>query len=413
MSFASKRSRKDASDTLSFDPDFVSLENMSFLLMLGMLPLEVHDLVLPPARVIMLLTVCQQLRSIIRRPGVRDLLKTQVTVRPKVTYIRGEGLSIQLATLNYLWVSSLHLQNISMRGCFYQISLILKRVRNLRTLDVSDNELSWCDIRWTTIEVVRSTTSLTKLSIGGNREDGALENGIRELCKMSSLHYLDVSRMRLENSTICKMARVLPTASLTTLNLYGNFMSGSNTKRIIEGLTRNTALTSLDLGKNYSSERSSYALAELVVHNTTIKTLCISGMSVLRARPALPARTARTVRISARRAQYVLEEITRANTTLTHLDISRYKFSDDTSADCILALLGGNTPLKVLDLSHCCALPCTVQKVAEAVSQHSTLTVLRLAGNKMKSRYTITALCNLARTCTRLVELDIGTSKMV
>jgi hypothetical protein len=29
--------------------------------MLGMLPLEVHDLVLPPERVIMLLMVCQQL----------------------------------------------------------------------------------------------------------------------------------------------------------------------------------------------------------------------------------------------------------------------------------------------------------------------------------------------------------------
>jgi hypothetical protein len=61
MSFASKHSRKDAPDAPPLDPDFVSLEKMSFVLMLGMLPLEVHDLVLPPERVIMLLMVCQQL----------------------------------------------------------------------------------------------------------------------------------------------------------------------------------------------------------------------------------------------------------------------------------------------------------------------------------------------------------------
>jgi hypothetical protein len=142
MSFASKRLRKDASDTPPIDPDFGSLENMSFLLMLGMLPLEVHDLVLPPARVIMLLMVCRELQGIVRRPGVPSHLKTQVAVRPRGRYRNCEGLLQQLERLHYLQVSSLQLQEINLNRCFNRITGVLRYCPSLRHLDVSGNGLS-------------------------------------------------------------------------------------------------------------------------------------------------------------------------------------------------------------------------------------------------------------------------------
>jgi hypothetical protein len=303
-------------------------------------------------------------------------------------YPAGVGLSDQLAMLNYLWVSSLHLQKISMSWCFYQITLILTGLPKLRTLDVSDNSLGWGDIYWTARDVVWLNTSITKFSMGGNREYGTLTNFIQTLC--TSLKYLDVSRMCLEKSMIRKMARVLQIAGLTTINLEGNILSARKTLRIIQAVTLNTTLTSLDLGNNRFCQEGANAMAGLVAVNTTITKLGIS-------------------RTFTHHVCTVLDEITRDNTMLTHLDISQNRFSGFILEECIAAMLRGNTPLRVLNLRGCRMLPWTVVTVAEAVSQHPTLTVLLLVGNKMDSQY----ICNLARTCTRLVDLEIGTSNMV
>ena len=340
----------------------------------------------------MLLMVCKQLRSIIRREGVGDNLKFQVTVRPKDRYPKGEGVVHRLQTLHYLCVTELQLQRTSMRGCFFEIRSILTALPRLRSLDVSDNNLYTTDIWEIAHEMLHLNTSLTKFSIGGNSEGAGMSDFIQQMCTF--LKDLDVSRMSLETQTIRRMESVLPIASLEKLNLFGNFMTFNNMRRIVRGLAINTSLTSLDLGANNFWNATANDMAGLLAKNTTITALGIA-------------------RIQARHACTVLNGITSANTTLTHLDISEIRFAGSISEDSIAAMLRGNTPIRVLDLSNCKMLPWTVVTVAEAVSQHSTLTSLRLVGNSMVSRYTIPVLCNLARTCTRLVELHIGTSKMV
>lgn len=368
------------------------MSNRCFLDMLGILPPDVQNLLLIPERVIMLLMVCQQLRSIIRREGVEAKLKMQVTVRPKGMYPAAEGVVHRLRTLNYLCITELQLQRTSMRGCFFEIRSIMTALPRLRSLDVSDNGLYNEDIWEITHEMCHLNTSLTKFSISGNSEGAAMSDCIQHLC--TSLKDLDVSRMSLERQTIRTMAKVLPIASLEKLNLNGNHVHFNNMRRIVRGLAINTSLTSLDLGNNHFWHSTANDMAGLLAKNTTITALGIA-------------------RIQARHACTVLNGITSANTTLTHLDISEIRFAGLISEDFIAAMLRGNTPIRVLDLSNCKMLPWTVVTVAEAVSQHSTLTSLRLVGNSMDSRYTIPALCNLARTCTRLVELHIGSSKMV
>jgi hypothetical protein len=364
------------------------MSDMCFLRILGFLPFEVQDLLLKPKRVFMLLMVCKQLRSIIRREGVGDNLKFQVTVRPKDMYPRGAGVVHRLRTLDYLCVTELQLQRTSMRGCFGEIRSILTALPRLRSLDVSDNNLYNTDIWEIAHEMLHLNTSLTKFSIGGNSEGAGMSDFIQQMC--TSLKDLDVSRMSLDTQTIRRMAKVLPIASLKKLNLNGNSMNSRNTHRIVGGLARNTSLTSLDLGNNLFCDLTANHMAGMLAQNTSITALGIA-------------------RMQARHACTVLNGITSANTTLTHLDISEIRFAGSISEDFITAMLRGNTPIRVLDLSNCKMLPWTVVTVAEAVSQHSTLTSLRLVGNSMVSRYTTPVLCNLARTCTRLVELHIGT----
>jgi hypothetical protein len=361
------------------------MSDMCLLRMIQMLPPDVHDWLLPPERVIMLLMVCQLLRSIIKREGVGDMLRFQVTVRPKDRYLGGAGFLGQLRKLDCLCVTDLQLQRKAMRGCFYNITLILTALPRLRSLNMSDNALYTEDIWRTVDQVLRLNTSLPKQSIGRNTEFGNLEGYIQDLC--TRLTALDVSRMRLENNTIRNMARVLPIASLKTLDLNGNFVDVSKTHLIVEALEGNTTLTKLNIGNNYFCHVSAVAFAEVLARNTTITDLGISIIHGFRTRT-------------------VLDGITRANTTIEILDISKQLFTDDESSECLLALLRGETPLSVLNLTGCRMLPWKVEALADIVSQHySTLTDLKLDGNIVSSKNCMSALCNCVRTNTRLVAL--------
>ena len=156
-------------------------------------------------------------------------------------------------------------------------------------------------------------------------------------------------------------------------------------RHLVFFLAGNTTLTKLDISNNYFSDASAVAFAEVLAGNTTITDLGISSINDFYSRT-------------------LLDGITRSNTTIKILNISNQLFSDDES-ECLLALLRGETPLRVLNVTRCRMLPWKVEVLADIVSQHSTLTHLKLDGNCVNSKNCMSALCNCVRTNTRLVAL--------
>lgn len=300
------------------------------------------------------------------------------------------------------------------------LSGMVKKNFFLTYLDLSDNQMGERKFWKPTGEIVhvpsagpalgdalRYNKTLTVLKVKGNllgADTGhAFANGV---ARHRSLKWLDLSGNLILPGGGKALALSLNSAkrsTLTRLNVADNHLGKKAAKLFSATLKRNRTLRHLDLSRNELGTHAGIAFATSLLVNRTLETLAIAGNS-------MGANVAKN-----------LAQSLAANAYLKELDLSDNNLGISTaeggdSSDVGLAMghgLRGNKTLTSLNLSRNRLPTIEIQRIAEGLGDHRSLSNLTLAGEAVND----SAALELGRLITgvsggRLVSLDLRRSAL-
>ena len=243
------------------------------------------------------------------------------------------------------------------------IAFVLCNNRTIRTLDISNNNIS--DLRAQEIaRALHLNQTLQTLNISSNdiQVDGAKAMA-KALHENQTLQTLNISSNHIQVDGAKAMAKALhENQTLQTLNISSNNIQVDGAKALAEALHENKALQYLDISNNKILDNGAIAISECIKKNSKLQELVISGNN-----------------ISSKGAKPIAEAV-KINTTLQNLDISNNKISND-GVKFISDCLKHNCILKELNLSENEITDEGVIELSEAIRMNITLLKLIISKN--------------------------------
>ena len=207
-------------------------------------------------------------------------------------------------------------------------------------------------------------TSLTSLDLYGNFIGHKGANSLSEALRVNtSLTSLGLYRNSIADEGANSLSESLRVnTSLTSLDLSRNSIGGEGANSLSEALRVNTSLTALDLSANLIREEGANSLSEALRVNTSLTSLALSGNRI----KDMGANS--------------LSEALRVSTSLISLDLSHNSFGDE-GANSLSEALRVNTSLRCLYLDSNNVGDEGANSLSEALRVNTSLTFLDLSGN--------------------------------
>jgi len=274
------------------------------------------------------------------------------------------------------------------------IAKALQSLSTLTELFINDNQMdeSAADDIGT---VIFNNKCLQKLDLSGNSFTTAGIITIAEaLLTLSSLTELYISNNGIDCITAeCVAAVILSNTKLQKLNLNNNGLQAVGAIKIAKALQYISSLTDFYINSNQITEEAASDIAAVILSNTTIQKLDLSGNCF---------QTAGIIKIA-----QALQTVSSVLELYIHDNLWYWQASDD-----IAAVILSNPKLQKLDLSdNYCLGAYDAIKIAKALQNIASLTGLHINGNKITDK-AVNDLLDIIRHNRNLEILDLSDNEI-
>ena len=282
----------------------------------------------------------------------------------KITYKAADAISSVI--LNNVQLEELYLNDNLLKSGVKQIANALKKISNLRRLNLNNNHIPECVAE----DLAGAMLSNISLQVAAMMGNAFKTNGIitlsKSLSRISTLKLLNFHNNEITEKAADAIALVVSNNfGLEELYLGSNKLSKGAVK-IVEGLRNISTLKVLDLNENDASVVVATKLASAIASNRSLNDLRLSGN-----------------RLTTSGMVTIAKELSKIS-TLKMLNIRHNLITED-AADAIRSLLESNNSIEKLYVGHN-KLNMGVLKIVKALKCTSSLKVLDFNCNNASSK---------------------------
>ena len=261
----------------------------------------------------------------------------------------------------------------------------LCRISSLRKLQLCNNQITK-EADEALASVILHNTGLQELYLSGNNLDEQMLTVAKALQHISSLRSLDLGNNNISKEVAGELALAISANEcLEKMRLYNSKLTSSAIV-ILQSLSNITALKYLNINSNYITEEAGEALSSVVMHNTRLEELHVSGNNL-----------GKGMLTVAKALQHI--------SSLRSLDLGNNNISEEVAGELALAI-SANECLEKMRLYNS-KLTSSAIVILQSLSNITTLKYLNIKNNQITEEAG-EALASVVMHNTRLEELHVS-----